>query len=245
MSTPTPQVQYSRSAQVYDLIYAGSGVKDYAAEASRLDDTIRSINPKARTLLDVACGTGLHLAELQKKYTVEGVDLSEDMLAVARQRLPGVRLGTADMRTLDLGRQFDAVTCLFSSIGYMHSIEDLNAAFAAMARHLNVGGVLVVDGWVRPGDWQVHGHPDVETASDGVTTVVRVAQRHRKGNITTLDMHHLLATKDSVEYFVEHHDLALMETDDYLAAATNAGLAPSVEADYLPGRDRIVAVRQE
>lgn len=58
------------------------------------------------------------------------------------------------MRSFDLGRRFDAVTCLFRSIGYMPTVEDLSAAVATMARHLVDGGVLVVDGWVRPDAWR-------------------------------------------------------------------------------------------
>lgn len=53
------------------------------------------------------------------------------------------------MRILTLDRRFDAITCLFGSIGYMGSTAELNAAVAAMAAHLQPGGVLIVDGWVQ------------------------------------------------------------------------------------------------
>src|SRR5438067_8492108 len=106
-------------ASVYDLVYAAPGAKDYAAEAAQIDVIIRKRAPGARTLLDVACGTGLHLRHLRERYAVEGVDASADMLAVAAQTLPGVPLHVGDMRALDLGRTFDAVTCLFSSVGYL------------------------------------------------------------------------------------------------------------------------------
>lgn len=110
---------YDKSARIYDLLYVGSGIKDYPAEAAELHRIIQEASPAAQTLLDVACGTGAHLVEMQRWYAVEGVDLSPAMLAVARTRLPGIPLREADMRTIDLGRTFDAVTCLFSSIGYM------------------------------------------------------------------------------------------------------------------------------
>jgi len=110
---------YDKSARIYDLLYVGSGIKNYPVEAAELHRIIQGACPTARTLLDVACGTGAHLIEVQRWYTVEGVDISPAMLAVARRRLPGVPLREADMRTLDLGKTFDAVTCLFSSIGYV------------------------------------------------------------------------------------------------------------------------------
>jgi len=49
-------------------------------------------NPNARTLLDVACGTGAHLVHFNNLYAVEGLDLSPDLLAIAAQRLPDIVL---------------------------------------------------------------------------------------------------------------------------------------------------------
>ena len=70
--------------------------------------------PSARSLLDVACGTGKHLEHLQHHYRVAGVDISPAMLDVARRRLPGVPLHVGDMVDFELGRTFDVVTCLES-----------------------------------------------------------------------------------------------------------------------------------
>src|SRR5579864_3895886 len=73
---------YDKSARIYDLLYTGTGIKDYAAEAAELHRIIDEACPSARTLLDVACGTGAHLAHLREWYAVEGVDSSPAMLAV-------------------------------------------------------------------------------------------------------------------------------------------------------------------
>jgi ubiquinone/menaquinone biosynthesis C-methylase UbiE len=48
----------------------------------------------AGSLLDVACGTGKHLEQLMRWYQVEGLDLDDGLLAIARERLPGVPLHT-------------------------------------------------------------------------------------------------------------------------------------------------------
>jgi ubiquinone/menaquinone biosynthesis C-methylase UbiE len=79
---------FERSAELYDAFYA---FKDYAGEAEKLDALIRLRVPGARTLLDVACGTGKHLAELASRYEVEGLDLDPSLLAVARERLRAYR----------------------------------------------------------------------------------------------------------------------------------------------------------
>src|ERR687886_1611570 len=124
---------FARSARFYDAVYSW---KDYAGEAERIHELVQARKPGATSLLDVACGTGAHLAELRGRYRCEGLDLDPDLLAVARERLPDVPLHEGDMRDFDLGRRFDAVTCLFSSIGYMQTVEELEGAVTAMARHL-------------------------------------------------------------------------------------------------------------
>src|SRR5260370_13589556 len=149
---------YEKSARIYDLLYAGSGIKGYPAEAAELHRIIQDASPAAQTLLDVACGTGAHLVEMQRWYAVEGVDLSPAMLAAARTRLPGIPLREGDMRRLDLGKTFDAVTCLFSSIGYMTDPSDLRAAIARLAAHVTPGRALIAARWGRPGQRREHSH---------------------------------------------------------------------------------------
>ena len=55
-----------------------------------------------------ACGTGRHLEYLRDRYDVEGLDISLELLTIARQRLPGIRLHHGDMTAFDLGKTFDS-----------------------------------------------------------------------------------------------------------------------------------------
>lgn len=235
---------YEKSARIYDLLYVGIGLKDYRAETAELDRLIKESCPAARTLLDVACGTGAHLAELSRRYEVEGADLSPAMLAVARRRLPGISLHQADMRTLDLGRSFDAVICLFSSIGYVTDPSEMRSTVARLAAHVAPRGVLILDGWVRPDEWRESFRPEPDIARDEEVLVVRLAHSRLEGNVTELDMHHLVQTAEGIDYFVERHRLALTPTADYVSAVETAGLAARVIPDYMPGRDRIVGLKK-
>lgn len=230
-----------RAAPWYDLIYAAEG-KDYAAEADELRRIVVARAPAARTLLDVACGTGGHLVHLRRWFEVAGVDLDPTMLAEARAKLPDVALDEADMRSFDLGRRFDAVVCLFSAVGYAATTDELDAAIAAMARHLGPGGVLVVDGWVRPDEWRGPVGTDVVVAKDGSVTVVRAVLARRTGAQTHLEMQHLVVTEDAVEHFVDEHDLTLFEERDYRQAFEGAGLTVETMPSPMPGRDRYVGV---
>ncbi len=233
---------YSKVARIYDLLYTGTGIKDYPAESEGLHAIIQDASPGARTLLDVACGTGAHLEIFRRWYDVEGVDLSPEMLEVARARLDEVPLHVADMRTLDLGRTFDAVTCLFSAIGYVTDPAEMRSTIRRLADHVAPGGVLIVDGWVRPEDWgdDYRGGPDV--ASDDETMVVRLTFSRRTGSITEIDLHHLVRDADGIEHFVEHHSLALVPTAEYVAAFESAGLRARV-VPFMPSRDRVVGTK--
>jgi SAM-dependent methyltransferase len=234
---------FSKTAHVYDLIYEASG-KDYAAESSVVHRLIQERNSEARSLLDVACGTGGHLRHLQRWYTVTGTDLDPAMLDEARTHLPAAALVEADMRTLRLPATFDAVTCLFSSVGYLRDTGELGAAMAAMARHLNPGGVLVVDGWVRPDAWREGGASHVEVAERGDLKVVRVGRSRRHGDTTLLEMHHLIADDTGIEHVVDRHELRLFSPVEYENALRGAGLVVEVVDSPMEGRDRYLGIRK-
>jgi SAM-dependent methyltransferase len=132
-----------RSAELYELIFAAD---DHEAQVAYVNGVIEDRAPLARSLLDVACGTGWHLELFARRYPhVEGLDLSLAMLNRARERVPRVPLHQADMRVFEIGRTFDAVTCLSSSIVSMPDADALQEAIGTMARHLRPGGVLVLE----------------------------------------------------------------------------------------------------
>jgi SAM-dependent methyltransferase len=229
------------TAHVYDMVYEASG-KDYAAESDEIHRLVQIHNPQARTLLDVASGTGGHLRHLQNHYEVSGIDLDPEMVAVGRQGLADVPMTVADMRAFDLGSTFDVVICLFSSIGYMRSIQDLDAAIESMARHLNPEGLLIVDGWLRPDAWMDRAPVQVLVATSEETTVARVGRSVRDRTATRLEMHYLIANQDGIEHVVELHELTLFSNDDYTAAFHRAGLSAELVAGPMEGRDRYLGV---
>ena len=230
---------FTSSARVYDLLYEAAG-KSYEVEAEDLHALIQTRRPAAASLLDVACGTGAHLLHLRRYYEVAGVDLAPAMLEEARNRLPGVPLIEGDMRSFELDRMFDAVTCLFSAIGYAHSTAELNEAVRNMRNHLAPGGVLVVDGWVRRQSWRDPGTMQALSASGNGLGAARVALSRRDGVNTTLELHHLVGSIDGVEYRVEVHHLTLFSDDDYRDAFERAGFSVDVVVSPHPERDRYV-----
>ncbi len=235
---------FHRSAHVYDLLYEAAG-KDYAAESAAIHDLVQARTPGATCLLDVACGTGGHLVHLRRWYEVVGVDLDSAMLIEGRRRLPDVELVEGDMRRFRLDRTFDAVTCLFSSIGYMPSAADLDGAVATMAAHLRPGGVLVMDGWIEPEAWNDDQGVHMLTASNEVLSVARIGRSRRDGDKTFLDMHHLIGSRAGIEHVVDVHEMTLFDAAQYESALRRAGL---LDIDAVPspmaGRWRYVGVRR-
>jgi trans-aconitate methyltransferase len=148
-------------AEFYDAVFESRG-KDFAGEAGKLAALIREHRPRARSLLDVACGTGAHLAAFATLFDdVEGIEYAPAMAAVARTRLPQTPIHSGDMRDFALGRTFDAVTCVGNSVGCMNDRKELSAAIDRMAAHVEPGGVLVVEPWWFPSnftDGHVGGH---------------------------------------------------------------------------------------
>lgn len=231
---------YSISAEVYDVIYQWL---DYDGEAAKVTGYIRERSPAAGTLLEVACGTGEYLVRFRDEFDVAGIDISEAMLQVARSKLPGVRLGVADMLTLDLGARFDAVVCLFSSIGYMKTVAQLNAAIGRMAAHTNPGGVVVVDPWFDTASW-IPGHVSLQSDSREATTVARMAFSTVDGDMSISEMHHLVGREGGgVDYYVERHEMGLFDPEVYESAFEEAGLDVVSYPEDFGGRGRFVGTR--
>lgn len=228
---------FKKSARFYDAIYA---FKDYAAEAARIDALIRERKPDARSLLDVACGTGLHLQHLRTRYEVEGLDLDRELLAIAAERLPDAPLHQGDMLDFDVGHRFDVVTCLFSSIGYAQTVEDLERAVRSMGNHLESGGVLIVEPWFTPDAWQ-DGFFDAIFVDEPALKLARMSISGRDGRLSKVDLHYLVATADGIEHFDESHELGLFTHEEYLSAFYSAGLEVEHDAEGLMGRGLYLA----
>ena len=211
---------FTKSGPFYDALYH---FIDYEGATQELHDLLVERAPQARTLLDVACGTGQHLKYLGKWYEVEGLDLDGQLLEAARTRCPGVPFHEASMVDFRLPRRFDVVTCLFSSIGYVQTLDAMRGAIATMAEHLNPGGVLVVEPWFEPHRFWT----DTITANHYESDDLKICWMYtskREGDVSVLDMQYLVGTRQHVEHMTEQHRVGLFTRDQHLEAMSDAGL---------------------
>jgi ubiquinone/menaquinone biosynthesis C-methylase UbiE len=137
------KVLFQRLAKYYDKIYR---LKDYKKEVDFIQFLFQKFNLRVKTILDVACGTGSHAILLKKMgYDLVGVDISKEMLQIAREKVKGVGFIEGDMRKLRLNKKFDAVLCLFSSIAYNQNYDELEQTLRNFYNHLKEKGILIFD----------------------------------------------------------------------------------------------------
>lgn len=230
---------YTKSAALYDAVYS---FKDYQTEAEILRGMIDSHKVSGGAdLLDLACGTGAHIAFLRKHYKIVGIDLDPQMVEIARRKFPEIDFRVADMADFSLEQRFDAVVCLFSSIGYLKEQERLFSAVKNMADHLKPGGVLAIEPWFSP-EVFLPGTVHATFVDQPELKIARMNINQQVGNNSVFDFHYLVATPDKIEHFTERHELGLFTHDQYMRAYELAGLDAFHDPEGLSGRGLYLAV---
>ena len=164
------------------------------SEAEALLRTLAPLLPAEGPVLDLACGGGRLLRLLRRRYPdAVGLDLSAELLGLARACGPEFRLVRADMRALPLAREsFAAVFSLFTSFGYFADPEEDRLTLERVVRRLRPLGIFVLDflnarrviGELVPHSREQIGDRDVESVRsyDPLTQVIRKVVRVHEGS---------------------------------------------------------------
>jgi SAM-dependent methyltransferase len=103
-------------------------------------------NPRAKTWLDLCCGTGSLLRIVSENgFIAAGIDVSKHQITHARRNAPNAKLMVRDIRELSLGRKFDVITCMFDSLNYLTRKNDLLKVFCKVKSCLSEGGLFAFD----------------------------------------------------------------------------------------------------
>ncbi len=216
---------YSRLAKYYDQMYS---FIDYQGNATKLHKIIQQYRKSSgSSLLDIACGTGTHIKHLMGKYQATGLDLSKEMLGIAQEKCKDIEFIQGNMVTMDLGRSFDVITCLFGSIGYLTTHDDLVKAINTFSKHLVQGGVVIIEPIFT-----------LETARDGSMGIIcldlpeikiaRTNVSRKEDDLVYLDFHFLISTKENgTEHFVDPSPMGVFSRDTYLQLMQESGLSTS------------------
>jgi predicted TPR repeat methyltransferase len=217
---------YSRLAGLYDEIVVDPCHDRWA---SFLHELWGADPDGVRSVLDLCCGTGLLAGELiARAYRVVGVDASEPMLALARERLgPEVVLDRVILPDLRIGRVFDAAVCTFDGLNYLTPGE-LQRTMAAVAHRLRPAGWFVFDLHTDAMMDFTISNPVVAGASAGndfvITSVVDAGAR-------TCDTRIELARLRDGEPFSEQHRQYFHPDADVRTALHDAGFAGTAVCD--------------
>lgn len=235
---------FTTSAELYDAIYFA--FKDYPAEAADIARRLAEEHPGARTVLDVGCGTGEHARLLASRtgLQVDGLDLNADFVRLARAKHPTGRFYLGDMTGFALPDRYDAVICMFSSIGYVRTLENLERTLRGFAGHLAPGGVVLVEPWFPPGVLTLGKH-SVRSADVGALHVERVASTTVEGSISRLRFDYTITEGARTERLSELHELGLFTEQETLRAFAAAGLDARHEAPSPSNRGLYVARHAE
>ena len=136
--------------------------------APHVNECLERVVGRPRQLLDLACGTGTHaLIQSARGVDVIGLDLSKAMLAVAQAKAEStgqvITWIHGDMRSFDVVKPVDAVTCLYASLNHLAHLSELKATFAHVAAHLRPGGVFIFDLNTRVGFEVLWREPGTDT----------------------------------------------------------------------------------
>ena len=96
-------------------------------------------------LLDIGCGTGNLTQLLTSLGEVTGMDISVDMLSIARQKTNQVKWIEGNMTHFNLNKKFNMITIFCDSLNYLETLNDVKMTFERVYQHLNKNGVFIFD----------------------------------------------------------------------------------------------------
>ena len=131
-------LEYKEMAKYYDLFYYN---KSYKKEVKFLVKIIGN----RKSILDVGCGTGIHMNLLEEKgYHVDGLDLNDGMLNIARNRING-NLYEGNLLDYNINKTYDAIISMFAVFNHLKNYDELEIGIINWYNHLSENGVLIID----------------------------------------------------------------------------------------------------
>ena len=159
---------------------------------------------------------------------------------IAAGKNPSGRFVTGDMRNFHLGRRYDAVLCLFSSIGYVQTVDGVTSAIACFREHVAPSGVIIVEPWFPPGVLDDGHTSSAVNEADGIR-VERRARTEIDGRMSRLHFDYDVVEHGRAYQATEVHELGLFTVDEMRRAFEINGLAVEHDPKGLIGRGLYVA----
>lgn len=214
-------IQFDLIASYYDLFYVQQ--EEYRAEADQVCRLIRKYQTcQSHALLDLACGTGEQSRFLIPSFDVTGLDLSEGMLTLARQKVPDAVFIQGDIFDFHLERKFGAVINLYGSVGFARGMEELQKGLDCAYRCLQAGGVLILTPWHTRETFREE--MIAHSGTEGEICYCRLEAVKRAGvDKASVEMIHLLGKKGEIQEYHHRQEISLFSEEEYRSALQQAG----------------------
>lgn len=215
--------------------------EEYAEETELIVNIIKEHSKiEVKTLLHLGCGAGGNDHTFKKYFKVTGVDISENMLEIARRLNPEVVYFHGDMRTIELAASYDAVA-VPDSIGYMTTEEELQSAIVTAHKHLKPGGVLLVIANIRE---EFQDNNFVYTGSKEDVEITVFENNHMPeptGTTYEATLIHLIRRAGNLQIFSECHTIGIFKLETWLDLLKKAGFDIVNQTNIDHAYDRFIA----
>lgn len=174
---------------------------------------------------------------------MDGIDLNDKLVSLAQRKNSESNFCCADMVDFDLDKTYDVVMCLFSSIGYVKTLDRVTAALERFKAHTNDGGLILVEPWFSP-KGLTPGRIAINTAQAEELSVVRMGYSQVRDRISTLHFEYLIGTPGKIDHEIERHELGLFTVDEMKQCFEDAGLVATFYEDGISGRGLYTARKE-
>ena len=224
---------YGSFAYAYDYAL---GQRFFRSARKLLSAILNRYPAKTGTHLDLACGTGLMSRFFEERgFRSTAIDLSLPMLQVARHRTP--RVVAADLRSLPFRATFTRITCLYDSLNHLQELDDLRAAFAAVAELMSSDSLFIFDvndEAIYPKVWGMD-EPFVAEGEDfHLEIATRFRPRTRLGHARVRGWARVGGKRIPID---ETHQQRAWSRAEIIRALAGASLAPVDVVDFDPYKE--------
>ena len=165
---------YDLLARFYDRLMSDSSLR-----SKQVMRCIERYGPTASSLLELGCGTGAVLDGLSAVGSLTGMDISANMLDIARARHPGVQFIQDDISSFELGRRFDVIVCTYDVLNHLVAFNRWISCFGCVSKHLTEGGLFIFDVNTVGHLNRVAGEQPQVREFDGNTVIINVSAEER------------------------------------------------------------------
>jgi len=192
---------YNQLAPIFDMAVG----RDNEREAGFVQQALNLYVPGKRRVLDIGCGVGRHAEHLGHSFDITGIDVSPEMIRVARLSHQKCQFTQMDMRDIRLESSFDSAICMWTTFNYLSTPADVNAFVSGVHKHLNPGGILIID--IKnydhePGYTRIH---EVNTPNYNIKLSVH---KHLVENLSEgVYIYEIRDVRESTDYFAIDQEL--------------------------------------